>query len=78
MQYLVIAVCSLLIHGAATLWWHPYGDLVLAAGALVVHNMDIASLPDRLLAGVLLTVPVPLAMAFLVDRLLKARRLTSA
>lgn len=50
-RYLVTAAVVLVLHGIATILFRPYSGILVDVGGLFIHNTDIASLWDRLVAG---------------------------
>ena len=70
MRYAVAIASCLAVHVACALWVWPWSDVVLAAGGLFVHNTDIASLPETVVFGLLLTAPVPIIVAIGLVRVL--------
>lgn len=50
-RYLVTAAVVLVLHAVAAILFRPYSGILVDLGGLFVHNTDIASLWDRLVAG---------------------------
>lgn len=50
-RYLVTAAVVLVLHAVAAILIRPYSGILVDVGGLFVHNTDIASLWDRLVAG---------------------------
>lgn len=50
-RYLVTLAVVLVLHAVATILFRPYSGILMELGGLFVHNTDIASLWDRMVAG---------------------------
>ena len=50
-RYLVTAALVLVLHAVAAILFRAYSGILVDVGGLFIHNTDIASLWDRLMAG---------------------------
>lgn len=50
-SYAITATVVLVLHGVATILFRAYSGLLVDLGGRFVHNTDVASIWDRLVAG---------------------------